>query len=244
MASPMLPRSETAIDVSVVVPVLNGRAFVCEAIDSVFAQQGATVEVIVVDNGSTDGSAELVAERYGERVRLATESKPGAASARNTGAALAVGTWLGFLDADDLWLAGKLQRQLEALRPAAPATLCLSWCEEFYSAELSERQRQSLSIRREAYPMLLPSSLLLRLDCFRRIGPFPEIAAGEFFAWYGWARELGVQDCVVPEVLVRRRVHASNTTRMAGRLQAYPAAAKWLIDRRRKQAMSAGSGDA
>jgi hypothetical protein len=133
---------------------------------------------------------------------------------------------------------------MEAPRGASYATLCVTWCEEFYSPELVEEQRHSLSIRPDAYPMLLPSSLLLRLDCFRRIGAFPEIAAGEFFAWYGWARELGMKECVVPEVLVRRRVHARNTTRMAGRLQAYPAAAKWLIDRRRKQAVSAGSEDA
>jgi glycosyltransferase involved in cell wall biosynthesis len=225
-------------DVSVVIPVHNGESFVGAAIDSALAQTGHSTQVIVVDNNSTDGTLHVVSELmrtdHGGRIILIREARPNAANARNAGARLATGTWLAFLDADDIWLPEKLQRQMEARRLHPEADLVFTLGEEFHSEQLRPEQRASLPCRPEPYPMLTLSSLLLKREVFVRVGDLPDVPTGEFFAWYGWARELGLKDYVVPEVLVRRRIHAHNTTRGGGAMAGYPLAAKWLLDRRRE----------
>jgi glycosyltransferase involved in cell wall biosynthesis len=234
--------------VSVVIPVHNGEPFIGEAIKSVLTQTGSAAkvaELIVVDNNSTDGTWEtvekLIAANFGNRVILIRESRPNAANARNTGARLATGTWLAFLDADDLWLPEKLQLQMEAWGDHSEAELLFTLGTEFHSAELSDEQRRIMPCRTEPYPMLTPTSLLLKRKTFACIGDLPDVPSGEFIAWYGWARELGLRDFVVPRVLVQRRIHAGNSTRASGALAGYPMAAKWLLDRRRAQRVKAAS---
>ena len=98
---------------SVVIPVWNRRRLVREAIDSALAQRPGEVEVIVVDDASTDGTADEVERVYGSRVRLLRmPRRSGTAAARNAGVSAATGTFLGFLDSDDLWLPGKLDAEL------------------------------------------------------------------------------------------------------------------------------------
>ena len=98
--------------VTVVIPAYNVRAHIAEAIDSVLAQDYAPVEIIVVDDGSTDDTAELVASRFPE-VTLIRKANGGAATARNTGIREAQGEFIAFLDADDIWISGKLRAQVD-----------------------------------------------------------------------------------------------------------------------------------
>lgn len=101
------------IRVSTVIPAFNARPFIARALDSVFAQRLPSSEIIVVDDGSTDGTREFVATYKDRGVRLIChEKRGGAAAARNTGIAAARGEYVAFLDADDEWLPGKLERQL------------------------------------------------------------------------------------------------------------------------------------
>lgn len=244
------PSNTTAVPcrVSVVIPVHNGESFIGAAIDSVLTQicNTATItQVIVVDNNSTDDThrvvSELIHARHGDRLTLIREPRPYAANARNAGARLATGTWLAFLDADDLWLPGKLQRQMDARQQHPEAEIFFTLGNEFHSEEVSVEQQAAFPCRPEPYPMLTPTSLLLRRDVFARIGDLPDVPTGEFFAWYGWARELGFKDYVVPEVLVHRRIHAHNTTRAGNAMAGYPMAAKWLLDQRRQAKATAGA---
>lgn len=111
---------------SAIIPVWNRRRLVCEAIDSALGQRRGEVEVIVVDDASTDGTADEVARLYGSQVRLLRmPERRGPAAARNAGVAAATGTLLGFLDSDDLWLPGKLDAELEVLDqfPGADAVI-------------------------------------------------------------------------------------------------------------------------
>lgn len=94
--------------VSVIIPVYNGERYLRTAIESVLAQNVCPIEIIVVDDGSTDAS-QTVAREFMPMVQVITQSNRGASVARNRGVALAHGEILAFLDADDLWLADKLQ---------------------------------------------------------------------------------------------------------------------------------------
>ena len=97
--------------VSVIIPAYNAAAFVREAVDSALAQTHRDTEVIVVDDSSTDETPQVLAG-YGERIRVHRQPNAGVAGARNTGARLATGEWVAFLDADDVWLPGKIEAQL------------------------------------------------------------------------------------------------------------------------------------
>jgi glycosyltransferase involved in cell wall biosynthesis len=221
-------------DVSVVIPVRNGAAFVREAIDSVRAQARFHLEIIVVDNASEDGTARLVRDTYGDSVKLAREERPGAAAARNHGVVLSSGRLLAFLDADDVWTPDKLAMQTRALEENPESPMVFGLCQEFLDPGLTPEQRGALSLRPDPYRFLAPSAFLLERALFLRAGFLPELAAGEFIAWYGWARTLGLQSQVVDTVCVRRRVHLANSSRTPQSMAGYAAGVKWLLDQRRK----------
>ena len=101
--------------VSVVIPTYNRREQVARAIDSVLAQTVPVEEIIVVDDGSRDGTGEAIRSRYGSLVRLFVQENGGAATARNRALCEAKGGWIAFLDSDDVWLPAKIERQLLAL---------------------------------------------------------------------------------------------------------------------------------
>lgn len=110
-------RAVSASLISVVCAVHNGERYVAEAIDGVLAQAGVELELIVVDDGSTDGTADILAAAAQDpRVTVVSQANRGVAAARNAGMARARGEFIAFIDADDVWLADKLRRQLELFR--------------------------------------------------------------------------------------------------------------------------------
>lgn len=97
---------------SVVIPTYNRRALVVEAVRSVLAQDYAGIEIIVVDDGSTDGTAKAL-QQFAAKVRYLYQNNRGPAAAKNTGIAQAQGQFVSFLDSDDLWMSGKLETELK-----------------------------------------------------------------------------------------------------------------------------------
>lgn len=217
---------------SVVIPALNAARFVRDAVDSVFAQQDLpddlAVEVIVVDNGSTDGTAEVVRSAYGDRVRIVTEAaKRGIGPARNAGIAVARGDAVALLDADDIWMPKKTALQLKVLDERADVSMVFSHGIEFADPP------GSAPVRDRAVPFVAGSALMARRQALDKAGPFPPFRSGEFISWYGWTQALGLASCTLPDVLVRRRVHATNCTRDRTALADYPLAMRWQLERRR-----------
>ncbi len=115
--------------VSVVIPAFNGERTIADAINSALAQIEVDLEVIVVDDGSQDGTAAVVADIDDPRLRLVTQENRGVAAARNAGVELARGDWVAFLDCDDVWLRHKLQRQLQLMSavPGCSASLASAY---------------------------------------------------------------------------------------------------------------------
>lgn len=100
--------------VSVVIPLYNAQSYIAAALDSILNQTYSDLEVVVVDDGSTDDGA-AIARDYDERVRLIKQTNQGAAAARNNGIKHAKGKWIAFLDADDTWEPYKLEEQVKGL---------------------------------------------------------------------------------------------------------------------------------
>lgn len=111
--------------VDVVVPVFNGRATIEAALLSALAQDGDLLnEIIVVDDGSTDGGADVVAAMGSDKIRLFSTSNHGVASARNLGIERSIAEWIAFLDADDLWEKDKLKIQIQAAADTGSGFIC------------------------------------------------------------------------------------------------------------------------
>lgn len=225
--------------VSVVIPVRDGEAFVTAAIDSVCGQSIDNIEVIVVDDGSTDGSFAVAASHPDGRTRAVRQAAYGAAAARNHGARLARGEWLAFLDADDLWVPEKLRLQFQALAATPAATMAFGNVQEFLSPEFAAAGAG------QAIPRLLPGysvvTLLLRRRDFAATGGFDErLMTGEFADWYDRGRTAGFEPLLLPDTLTLRRIHAANLhRRRRADSQGYPAMLKAMLDRRRRSADAA-----
>jgi glycosyltransferase involved in cell wall biosynthesis len=201
--------------VSCVIPVFNGEAYLREAIDSVLAQTWGTVEVLVVDDGSTDGTA-AVARSYGHPVRYLHQENAGPAAARNRGIEAARGALVAFLDADDLWAPERIARQVVALEadPRVSYTLCL--IQNFWIPEL-EAEADARRLRREGAPApgYLAGGVLARREAFEQVGGFdPQLGHGDSADWFLRARRAGLEEVMVPEVLVFRRIHGDNRSRV------------------------------
>src|SRR3954451_21402394 len=185
--------------------VRDGERYLRGAIESALAQTRAPHEVIVVDDGSTDGTA-AVAGSFGGGLLLVEQRPLGLGAARNTALAAASGEFAGYLDADDLWDPRKLEVQLAAFERDPSLDLVFGHMRRFADGtpeELSE-------------PVAAPygGTLLFRRSAAGRVGPFPtDVRVGEFLDWTLRARDLGLRETILPDVLTLRREHAANITR-------------------------------
>jgi glycosyltransferase involved in cell wall biosynthesis len=161
--------------VSVVIPTYNYGHFVCQAVESALAQTYANIEVIVVDDGSTDDTVQRLAP-YRDRIRYIHQENRGLSAARNMGIRHATGEWIALLDADDLWHPQKIDTQLNAVRGFGPVGLIGSP----QARELNDKLPPATRVERLGVRDLLlsrrigPSSALIRKDCLQTVGGFDE----------------------------------------------------------------------
>lgn len=202
--------------VSVVIPAYNAAAYVGAAIDSVLAQTLKDLEIIVVDDGSTDETP-LVLERFGSRIRAIRQQNRGVSAARNRGIDESHGRYVAFLDADDLWLPAKLQRQIEALAADGVKQAC--YTSHLLVTEQLRPLRAHRSPRRStALDDLLargnvigsPSSVVCERELFSAAGGFDE-AFSLCADWEMWLRIAARTDFLyVDEPLVQYRVRSGS----------------------------------
>jgi len=151
-----MSNDEQSYTVSVIIPAYNAEGYVGRAIDSVLAQNRQPDEIIVVDDGSTDNTAEVI-KSYGSKVHGIRQENGGASVARNTGIEAATGKWIAFLDADDEWLPEKLQLQMEHLKRNSD----LIWTHSNYLVHTPAESKQRLAYSPAKYEKYLQQD-----DCF------------------------------------------------------------------------------
>jgi glycosyltransferase involved in cell wall biosynthesis len=221
--------------VSVVIPAFNRSEYIGEAIKSALAQTPLPLEILVVDDGSEDDTAE-VAAAFGDPVKLFRRVHGGIAAARNFGAAQARGTLLAFLDSDDLWTASKLDEQLKLLGSLPSCDGVFGLVKQFYTPglEIPAGLRQKLDNTIETG--YHAGTLLIRKESFERVGNFDEeCRVGEFIDWYARAQDAGLRFGMVNKVVMSRRIHRTNTgiTQVAARAD-YAKVLKAVLDRRKQ----------
>lgn len=198
--------------VSVIIPVFNGERYIQEAIESVMAQQVPSLELIVVDDGSTDSSAAVV-ERVMPEARCLCQSHAGPGAARNLGTSVAIGRFLAFLDADDTWQPDKLSRQLAAFDADPALDIVTGLVEQFRSPELEPAVALRLHCPDQPLPGYVFGAALIRREAFDRVGPIAtNVTRAEGVDWFARARGLGLRIHELPEVVLNRRLHTTNSS--------------------------------
>ena len=207
--------SETRL-VSIVIPVFNGRRFVGEAIESALAQDYDPIEVIVVDDGSTDDSLEVA--RSFASVRCLRQDNQGPGAARNTGVAAAAGALVGFLDADDLLKPAKISAQVRYLDSHRSVGCVLTHQELRFDPGVAPpswvdtRDRDDTGAAgTPSGPEVAVASALVRRSLVDPVGWFdPSFRLSEDMDWLMRLRTAGVGIGVIEEPLLIRRVHGQN----------------------------------
>jgi len=194
--------------ISVIIPVYNGEQFVAEAIQSVLAQTTPPSEIIVVDDGSTDATAQVVADLAASAsmpLRYVYQANQGPAAARNVGIRRAEGDTLAFLDADDLWVENTLAIQIGQL--AANPTEQIVWgVLQMFRVEAGQR----LVSPTMAHHANL-GSVVMRKSALERVGLFDErLHRGEDLEWFLRARDCRLTWRFHSEVVLWYRWHGEN----------------------------------
>ncbi len=222
--------------ISCIVAVFNGERYLKEALDSILAQTYRPVEIIVVDDGSTDKTAAVVAS-YGEQVRYVWQLNAGPGAARNLGLSLTQGEFVAFLDADDFWHAEKLATQMARFEARPELEMCVTHMQNFWVPELHEEAARFENHRlSQPQPGHLTQTLLTRHRLFEKVGhfnaAFRHVHDSE---WFFRTSERGIIMELLPDVLVYRRMHQNNLSRlMAGASRdEYLQLVKNTLDRRR-----------
>jgi glycosyltransferase involved in cell wall biosynthesis len=233
---------------SIVIPAYNAERYLGEAIESALAQDYAPVETIVVDDGSSDRTAEVA--RSHEGVTVIEQENAGPAAARNRGFTASGGAFVAFHDADDMMPPEKLSVQIGEML-ADPAIGCVLaeqellieegtelpfWAEGSPVPTVMPARPEELAGEPDVHPM----TMVVRREVFERVGGFDEeMRAAEDFDWMLRAAEAGVEFARLSRVLLRRRVHPASLTQdaVAGR------AGHFLALRKRIQRHRARAGD-
>ncbi len=197
--------------ISVIVVVQNGAAYLAQALQSILDQRYHPLEIILVDGQSTDRTAEIA--RAFDHVRYIRQDTLGLANARNLGIAQAQGEWIAFLDHDDLWTPAKLNTQVGYMLAHPEIDYSITHLRFFL--ENGHALRPGFDSGGLTQPRIgcTPSTLLARRSLFETRGSFdPGLSMGCDADWFARMRDHHVPMAVIPELLVLKRIHNSNTS--------------------------------
>lgn len=195
--------------VSVIIPVYNGESFLARALRSAFEQDYRPLEVIVVDDGSTDATARIA--RDWPEVRYFYQSNQGHGTAKNTGIEKSRGEFLAFLDADDWWTPNKLRLQIDFLDAHPQVGYVISHMRIILESGTEAPHGLRVELLQQDSPAFLPSALLVRRTIMATVGMFdPTFKHGNDSDWFFRSQDMGISRMILPDVLLYRSIHGKN----------------------------------
>jgi len=221
--------------ISVIIPVYNGQKTIRETIESVLKQTFTDFEIIVINDGSKDATLEVVERIQDPRIKLFSYPNAGQAASRNRGFSHAVGDFIAFLDADDLWTPDKLEAQLKALQDNPQAAVAYSWTDFIDESGKFLRPGAYLSVTGDVYKNLLVvnflengSNPLIHAQALTQVGEFDELLPPAE-DWDMWLRLAARYQFVVvpsPQILYRQ-----STSSMSSKVELFSAQCLEVIER-------------
>lgn len=214
------------VKVSVIIPTYNSAHFIIEAVESVLNQTFTDFEILVIDDGSTDATKEVLIEKYGNLVRYFYKENGGVSKARNFGIENAQGKYVAFLDSDDAWIPEKLEKQVSALEKNAENKACYSsffLCDEnLIPVGVNESNRKSDALT----DLLLignvvatPSTVIAEKELFQQVGGFDH-ELSQCADWEMWIRLATKTEFIyIDKPLLKYRQHGANMSKNAALLE-------------------------
>lgn len=199
--------------ISVIIPAYNAEKTIRETAESVLSQSFRDLELIIINDGSTDKTVEVVSGLADERIHLFSYPNAGPQRSRNRGIEKAAGDYISFLDADDLWTTDKLESQLTALQENPTCAVAYSWTDFIDESGNRLPGGQRFSFANDVYEQFFlgnflgsGSNPLIRKDALLTVGPFDEsvIAAQDWEMWIRLAAQYHFAVVPKPQVLYRR----------------------------------------
>ena len=201
-------RVDDSLFVSVVIPAFNSERFICNAIQSVFDQEYSPIEVIVVDDGSTDGTKNEVL-KFGERIKYKYQKNGGPAAARNAGIASSRGDIIGFLDSDDIWTPGRLPLMLNKFKDDPSLDVVLG---RVQVAPLPDATHVHPNLLKPHIAPLFGSGLF-KCNVFAKVGLLDQsLRYSEDQDWFLRMKELGIHMVILSDVTLVRQKHSDSMT--------------------------------
>ncbi len=205
--------SETPPFISVIIPVYNGELYIQEAIESVFKQNYTPLEIIVIDDGSTDQTARVIKQLVGS-VTYVFQPNAGPAAARNRGLAIAQGEIIAFLDADDIWTDNKLDLQISYLLTHPECDLVMGRTVWFSTNEDKDNNANQLTWKLDC--------ALFRRHVFEKVGRFDQsLILHEDMHWFWRALTQGIKIDFLDNTCIYYRRHQNNLTNDRSKLKKF-----------------------
>ncbi len=199
--------------ISVMMPTYNNAKYIKQALESIYAQNYSNIEIIVVDDGSTDNTKEIL-QQYKDIKYFYIEHK-GISVARNTALENAKGEYIAFLDSDDYWLPNKLNTQMQYFKDHPDCEIVFTKYENFFEDEKLKTNKRAMheKMMEKFLKQYLPSSIIKK-ELFEKYGNFDENFSGvedtEFL--YRLLKKGVSISHIIPEVFYIRRIHGQNVT--------------------------------
>jgi len=221
--------------VSAIIPVYNGERHLSDALDSILSQDYKPIEIIVVDDGSTDSSADI-ARTYSE-VQYIYQPNQGPSTARNTGVIATQGELIAFLDADDVWLPNKLSAQVSYLMSHPEIGFVVAKRRMHIENGIEKPPWYRKHLFEEESVCFFPSAMVVRRSVFEKAGYWnPCFRFGETGEWLTRVNDAGISYAILPETLLVMRIHDRNLTYHLDEVRSgILSALKASVDRKRKK---------
>ena len=195
--------------VSVIIPVFNGEQYLFETLQSVINQTYTDIEVIVVDDGSTDNTEKII--KQFKTIKYVYQNNRGTAAAFNQGIKYATGKYFSFLGADDLWLKNKTQLQIDVFKANANEEIITGHVQQFLSPELPVVLKNKIKFSEELIPGHVIPAMLIKQKVFYKVGLFEtKWKVGAEMSWFLKTIELGIKINILPDLVLLRRIHKNN----------------------------------
>ncbi|MCK5811892.1 MAG: glycosyltransferase [Clostridiales bacterium] len=197
--------------ISLIIPAYNSTTHLLTCLDSVVAQTHSVFEIIIVDDGSTNNTKQLVDSYKDDRIIYCYQENKGIGGARNTGVRKARGNYLAFIDHDDVWVPYKLQIQLERLLFDVTTDVVFGHISQFYSSEVNQAYKSKYICPTNPSKGRHAGTMLIKKEDFLTVGFFDEqLRVGESIDWIGRLDDSQLRSAIIPKVLMYRRMHYNN----------------------------------
>lgn len=196
--------------ISVLIPFYNTEKYLAEAIQSVLDQTLQPMEILLLDDGSTDGSAKI-AESFKPQISLFHQENAGISAARNALLEKAQGEYIAFLDADDLWPADHLKKLFKPFRSNRQLGIVSGNVEQFLSPDV-ENPVAEIPDGNKVLKGYVMGTFLIKEEIFEKVGFFnEELTIAETVDWFSRVKDEGIGFKMIDDIVLRRRVHTTNS---------------------------------